>query len=185
MMGRAETVNINDSIIRPLLGFAGTVALFLVPMITMRLFAEEKRTGTIELLLTSPVKDIEIILGKWLGAVALYALRAVHVGGQYRAAVRLGQAGLEAGAGGYLGLMLQGGVPAGDRRVHLHHDAQPDHRRHRHLLRLSPALAAELVHGVRDHGRAAQVVNYIRSSRTSIVSQRACSIPRTSSFTCP
>jgi ABC-2 type transport system permease protein len=66
-------VSVNDSIIRPLLGFAGTIGLFLIPMITMRVFAEEKRTGTIELLLTSPVKDIEIILGKWLGAVALYA----------------------------------------------------------------------------------------------------------------
>ena len=41
-------------------------------MISMRLIAEEKRTGTIELLLTSPIKDIEIIIGKWFGAVALF-----------------------------------------------------------------------------------------------------------------
>jgi ABC-2 type transport system permease protein len=41
-------------------------------MITMRLFAEEKRNGTIELLLTSPVEDIGIVLGKWLGALLLY-----------------------------------------------------------------------------------------------------------------
>ena len=48
-------------------------------MITMRLFAEEKRTGTIELLVTSPVRDIEIIVGKWLAAMLLYAcLLAVH-----------------------------------------------------------------------------------------------------------
>jgi hypothetical protein len=38
-------------------------------MITMRLFAEEKRTGTIELLATSPIRDTEMILGKWLAAV--------------------------------------------------------------------------------------------------------------------
>src|ERR1039457_2655988 len=49
-------VSLNYSILRPLLGFAGTIGLFLTPMITMRLFAEEKRTGTIELLLNSPVK---------------------------------------------------------------------------------------------------------------------------------
>ena len=72
MMGQSQPVNLNDMIIRPLLGFASTVSLFLIPMITMRLIAEEKKTGTIELLLTSPVKDIEIILGKWCGAMLLY-----------------------------------------------------------------------------------------------------------------
>ena len=72
MMGQQQPMNVNEQIIRPLLGFASTIALFLVPMISMRLFAEEKRTGTIELLLTSPVSDIEIILGKWLGAMLLY-----------------------------------------------------------------------------------------------------------------
>src|SRR5512138_119465 len=72
MMGRSMPMNVNEQVIRPLLGFASTVALFLIPMITMRLFAEEKRTGTIELLLTSPVNDIEIILGKWLGGMLLY-----------------------------------------------------------------------------------------------------------------
>src|SRR5512138_1274329 len=73
MMGRGMPMSINEQIIRPLLGFASTVGLFLIPMITMRLFAEEKRTGTIELLMTSPVRDIEIIVGKWLGAILLYA----------------------------------------------------------------------------------------------------------------
>jgi len=72
MMGQQQPMNVNDQIIRPLLGFASTIALFLVPMISMRLIAEEKRTGTIELLMTSPIKDIEIILGKWLGAVTLF-----------------------------------------------------------------------------------------------------------------
>jgi ABC-2 type transport system permease protein len=72
MMGQQQPMNVNEQIIRPLLGFASTVALFLIPMISMRLFAEEKRSGTIELLLTSPVRDIEIILGKWIGSVLLY-----------------------------------------------------------------------------------------------------------------
>src|SRR5206468_12347843 len=71
-MGQQQPMNVNEQIIRPLLGFASTIALFLVPMISMRLIAEEKRTGTIELLLTSPIQDIEIIVGKWLGAVMLY-----------------------------------------------------------------------------------------------------------------
>ena len=72
MQGQMQPMNVNEWILRPLLGFASTITLFLLPLITMRLIAEEKRTGTIELLLTSPVTDIEIILGKWLGALVLY-----------------------------------------------------------------------------------------------------------------
>jgi len=72
MMGGGGPMSANDQIIRPLLGFSGTVGLFLIPLITMRLVAEEKRSGTIELLLTSPVPDLSIILGKWVGAMLLY-----------------------------------------------------------------------------------------------------------------
>ena len=48
--------------------------LFITPMLTMRLFAEEKRQGTIELLATAPITDLQIVLGKFLGALGLYAL---------------------------------------------------------------------------------------------------------------
>ncbi len=66
--------NINQWIIRPLFeGIITVVLLLLIPLITMRLFAEEKRSGTIELLLTSPLTDFQIILGKFLGALGLYA----------------------------------------------------------------------------------------------------------------
>lgn len=52
------------------------VFLFLIPAITMKMFAEEKRTGTIELLLTRPLTDIQIILGKYLasGLLVLFSL---------------------------------------------------------------------------------------------------------------
>ena len=58
--------------ISPLLSNATVLILFLLPMITMRTYSEEKRSGTIELLLTSPLKDVEIILGKFLGAMGMY-----------------------------------------------------------------------------------------------------------------
>jgi ABC-2 type transport system permease protein len=109
MMGRADTVNINDSIIRPLLGFAGTISLFLVPMITMRLFAEEKRTGTIELLLTSPVKDMEIILGKWMGALTLYVCVLFMSMVNMALLFVWGKPDWKPVLVGYLGLILQGG----------------------------------------------------------------------------
>jgi len=50
MNGGGPSMSVNEYIIRPLLGFAGTVSLFLIPLISMRLLAEEKRNGTIELL---------------------------------------------------------------------------------------------------------------------------------------
>lgn len=72
MMGRGMPMNVNEFVIRPLLMNLSVISLFLVPMITMRLYAEEKRSGTIELLLTSPVRDLELILGKFVAALVLY-----------------------------------------------------------------------------------------------------------------
>jgi len=77
MMGQQgmPPVSLNEFIIRNMLqGILMVVLLFLLPLITMRLYAEEKRSGTIELLVTSPLTDMEIILGKFLGALALYAV---------------------------------------------------------------------------------------------------------------
>jgi ABC-2 type transport system permease protein len=109
MMGQQQPTNLNDQIIRPLLGFASTIALFLIPMITMRLVAEEKKTGTIELLLTSPVKDIGIILGKWMGAMLLYlcilGMSVINIAMLFA----WGKPDLKPVLVAYLGLILQGG----------------------------------------------------------------------------
>jgi ABC-2 type transport system permease protein len=79
-----------------------------MPMITMRLFAEEKKSGTIELLATSPVKDIEIIVGKWMAAVLLYGsillLSTVNLAILFIYGSPEGKPILAA----YLGLLLQG-----------------------------------------------------------------------------
>jgi ABC-2 type transport system permease protein len=53
--------------------------VFFVPIYTMRLLAEEGRSGTLELLLTSPVRDWEVVAGKWLGAFAYYLLSTAFV----------------------------------------------------------------------------------------------------------
>jgi ABC-2 type transport system permease protein len=73
--GGMPPLSLNEVIIRNLLeGVLTVVLLLLIPLITMRLYAEEKRSGTMELLLTSPLTDLEIILGKFLGALALFAI---------------------------------------------------------------------------------------------------------------
>ena len=70
-----QALNLNQQLIRPLIGQnLPILVLFLLPAVTMRTYAEEKRSGTVELLFTSPLTDLEITLGKFFGAMALYAV---------------------------------------------------------------------------------------------------------------
>ncbi|MFN8521898.1 MAG: ABC transporter permease [Chloroflexota bacterium] len=62
-------IQTSEASLRYLFGNISVVWLFVTPMITMRLIAEEIRSGTIELLLTNPVREIELVLGKFLGAL--------------------------------------------------------------------------------------------------------------------
>ncbi|MGE3959776.1 MAG: ABC transporter permease [Vicinamibacterales bacterium] len=69
-----QTLNINQDLLRPAISNVLILLLFVLPAMTMRAYAEERRSGTIELLLTSPITDLEIVLGKFLGALALYTV---------------------------------------------------------------------------------------------------------------
>jgi ABC-2 type transport system permease protein len=109
MQGQNQPMNVNDFIIGPLLGNASVVGLFLIPMISMRLFAEEKRQGTIELLMTSPIHDWEIIVGKWLGALIMYACVIGISGLNVALLFAYGKPDWRPILIGYLGLLLQGG----------------------------------------------------------------------------
>ena len=73
-MGTGGPMNINMTLVRPLFSNATVIILFVLPSITMRTYAEEKRSGTIELLLTSPLTDWQIIMGKFLGSMGFYAV---------------------------------------------------------------------------------------------------------------
>jgi len=72
--GGGMKISLNEYLIRPLFHNSAVVALFVAPMLTMRLFAEEKRQGTIELLATSPITDWQVVIGKFLAASGLYGL---------------------------------------------------------------------------------------------------------------
>ena len=109
MMGRGMPMDVNEQVIRPLLSNASVIGLFLIPMITMRLYAEEKRSGTIELLMTSPVRDLEIVLGKWLAALVLYAAILGISGINMAILFAFGRPDWKPVLVGYLGLLLQGG----------------------------------------------------------------------------
>lgn len=107
--GPPQAVNVNMRLIRPLLSNASVIVLFLLPMITMRTYSEEKRSGTIELLLTSPLKDFEIVMGKFLGAIGLYGalmgVTLVYVGVLFA----YGDPEPLPVLSGYIGLLLLGG----------------------------------------------------------------------------
>ena len=108
MMGRAMPMDLNEWVVRGFLSNVSVIGLFLVPMITMRLFAEEKRTGTIELLVTSPVKDSEIIIGKWLAALMLYCSILLISAMNLSLLFLYGKPDWRPILVGYLGLLLQG-----------------------------------------------------------------------------
>ena len=63
--------DLEELCLSPFLVFCGTLLMFLSPMITMRLFAEERHRGTIELLFTHPLRDAEIVFGKYLAALGM------------------------------------------------------------------------------------------------------------------
>lgn len=109
MSGEDFPMNLNEQVVRPLLSNLNVIGLFLIPMITMRLFAEEKRSGTIELLATSPIRDFEIIVGKWLAAVLMYALMLLATVLDFIFLFKYGNPDWKPLAIGYLGLLLQAG----------------------------------------------------------------------------
>jgi ABC-2 type transport system permease protein len=107
--GGGGGANVNQMMIRGLFQNTAVIILFVMPMITMRTYSEEKRSGTIELLLTSPVTDVEIIIGKFLGALALYGAMLIVTMLYIAILFRIGNPEWRPIIAGYLGLLLMGG----------------------------------------------------------------------------
>jgi ABC-2 type transport system permease protein len=70
----AGSLNLIEGVMRPLMGNISVVLLFALPLLTMRLLAEEKKQGTFELLLTYPLGDLSVIMGKYLAALSVFAV---------------------------------------------------------------------------------------------------------------
>ena len=102
-------MNVNQQMIRGVFDNSMVIFLFVVPLITMRAYAEEKRSGTIELLMTSPITDFQIVMGKFLGAMSLYGamlgITLIHIAVLFA----YGNPEWKPILTGYLGLVLLGG----------------------------------------------------------------------------
>jgi ABC-2 type transport system permease protein len=105
----ARDLSVADGVLRPLFSNISVIMLLMMPILTMRLFSEEKKSGTIELLLTYPVRDGEVLLGKYLAALTVFvAMLGLTLA--YPLIVAWVTPQVEWGplATGYLGLLLQG-----------------------------------------------------------------------------
>jgi ABC-2 type transport system permease protein len=100
----------NISSLRTVFEMTPFLLLFFAPAITMRLISEEKKTGTLELLITKPVKEAEIIVGKFLAAWTLYFFTLLPTLCYYITVSIVGSLDLGPVIGGYLGLYLVGAV---------------------------------------------------------------------------
>lgn len=72
IQGAAAQLNLNDLVFRPTFYSIAIILLLILPLLTMRLFAEERKLRTFELLMTSPIGINEMVVGKFLGAYAIF-----------------------------------------------------------------------------------------------------------------
>ena len=93
---------------REMFSWLGRILVFTLPALTMGLLAEEKRTGTIELLITMPVTEAQVILGKFLGVLGLYAILLALTIFYPISIATLGDLDWGPVISGYVGLLLQG-----------------------------------------------------------------------------
>jgi ABC-2 type transport system permease protein len=118
----AQFLNFTEGIFRPLFGNTSIVMLLMMPLLTMRLLAEEKKNGTFELLLTYPIRDIETVLAKFAACLLVFAimlgltlvyplflksLEWKFLWGEFAQTVNLEMGPL---LSSYLGLLLMGGA---------------------------------------------------------------------------
>jgi ABC-2 type transport system permease protein len=106
----ADVFFVNQASLQSFFGIAYWTLFFFIPALTMRLVAEEKRSGTIELLLTKPINDWQVILGKFLATLLLIVAALLLTLPYYFTVSHLGKIDHGAVISGYLGLILMSGV---------------------------------------------------------------------------
>ncbi|MBT4519958.1 MAG: ABC transporter permease [Halieaceae bacterium] len=111
MVGRQHNLlNINETVVRPLFGNISIVMLLMTPLLTMRLIAEERKSGTLELLRSYPVSDIDVVLAKYFACLTVFFAMIVPTLVYPALLLYLGEPEVMPMVTGYLGLVLLGGT---------------------------------------------------------------------------
>lgn len=110
MMRGQGQVNVMEQLVPPVMATMGFLLLFFLPLLTMRLFAEEKRSGTLDLLLTYPLTETQIVAGKLLAALTVLAMMLAFTLSGFLMLSRLTPVEWPLIGVGYLGLILLGTV---------------------------------------------------------------------------
>jgi ABC-2 type transport system permease protein len=105
---RAQAIDLPGHVTRGLFQTMAVILLFVTPMLTMGLFSEEKRRGTIELLLTTPVGNLQSLMGKYLASITFLLFLLVSSGLTISILFIYGQPDWKPILSGYLGLILYG-----------------------------------------------------------------------------
>jgi ABC-2 type transport system permease protein len=103
-----QPMDMPGMISRGFLSTTSVILLFMMPMLTMGLFSEEKKRGTIELLLTAPLTDVQVVLGKFFGAAAFYLIMLVSTWIPMAVLYLYGSPASGPILAAYLGLLLYG-----------------------------------------------------------------------------
>jgi ABC-2 type transport system permease protein len=101
-------LNLAEMVMTPLFGNMTVVMLLMLPALTMRLFSEEKKSGTYELLFTYPIRDVEVLLGKYLAALCVFTVMIGLTGTYQVILLYFGRNELSVVLAAYLGLFLMG-----------------------------------------------------------------------------
>ncbi|MGC1104975.1 MAG: ABC transporter permease [Candidatus Acidiferrales bacterium] len=110
--GGGFNIDVPSMVLRGFLSVLGTIVLFLTPFLAMGVYSEERRRGTMELLMTSPITDAGIVLGKFLASLSLFAIMLLPTVFYviYMFAHSDPAPPWRMIAGGYLGVLLLGGM---------------------------------------------------------------------------
>jgi ABC-2 type transport system permease protein len=104
----AEKLNLSDMVVKPLLGQFSIILLLMIPLITMRSYAEEKKLGTIELLFTYPISDAAALAGKYLASVFTLLIMLLGTMPSLLLLEAFGHLDWGSVLSGYLGIVLMG-----------------------------------------------------------------------------